>query len=206
MDAIAEEPNHHAHHAPFRGVVGVLAALSMTVRRGGVAALAAQLAAVRADDAVVDVGCGPGAAVRHAAALGANVTGVDPAAVMRRFARALTLRRRRRVTFLDGRAEALPLPDDAATVLWSISTVHHWQDIDRGLAEARRVLRAGGRFVAIEWRALPGATGLASHGWTDAQATVFAARAERAGLIDVRVEHHREGLHRPVVAVVGREP
>ena len=48
---------------------------------------------------------------------------------MLRLARRLT-RRRDRITLRQGTAEALPLPDGSATVLWSIATVHHWSDLD----------------------------------------------------------------------------
>lgn len=201
MDATIDRPNHHARHPPFRGFSGVVAAVSMTFRRGATACLAARLAGVRRGDRVVDIGCGTGSAVRHAASLGASATGVDPAAVMLRFARALTVGRRR-ARYLSGAAEELPLPDDSATVVWSIATVHHWHDIDAGLAEVRRVLTSGGRFVAIERASRPGATGLGSHGWTDAQAAAFAERARHAGFVDVTVSKHDDGLPRRVVAVV----
>ena len=115
------------------------------------------------------------------------MTGVDPAAPMLALARRLT-RRRRSIAWIEGTAEHLPLPDDSATVLWSISTVHHWHDIDMGVAEAGRVLVQGGRLLAIERRARPGARGLASHGWTDEQAEAFAERCRAAGFLDARVE------------------
>src|SRR5262245_2105651 len=157
-------PNHPAGHGGFSGLHGLVAALSMVAGRGGDARLAAQLGRVGADDVVVDVGCGPGAAVRHAALLGATVTGVDPAPVMLRVARVLT--RSTNAQYVEGTAEALPFEDDAATLIWSIATVHHWRDLDVGLREVRRVLQPGGRFVAIERATTPGARGLASHGWT----------------------------------------
>jgi ubiquinone/menaquinone biosynthesis C-methylase UbiE len=185
-------PNHHRHHRGSQGVTGLLAALSMTVGRSRHARLAAELTATAATDEVVDVGCGPGAAARHAAGLGARVIGVDPAAVMLRVARGLTPRRRR-ITYVEGRAEALPLPDASATVIWSVSTVHHWADVDAGLREARRVLRPGGRFLALERRARAGARGLASHGWTEAQAEAFAAGCRTAGFDDVRTGSHTDG-------------
>jgi ubiquinone/menaquinone biosynthesis C-methylase UbiE len=200
-DATIDRPNHHAHHPPFRGLNGVIAALSMTFGRSAVARLAARLADVGPDDHVVDVGCGPGAAVRHAASLGATTTGVDPAAVMLRFARVLSFGRRR-TRYVAGTAERLPLPDASATVVWSIATVHHWHDIDAGLAEITRVLADRGRFLAIERATQPGATGLASHGWTDDQAAALAARARDAGFIDVSVTKHEDGLRRPVLAVI----
>ena len=181
-------PNHHGHFPGFAGLNGLLAALSMTVGRGGDARLAANLTALARDDFVVDIGCGPGTAASHAAHLGARVTGVDPAAVMRRVARVLTVGRR--VRYVDGRAEALPLADDSATVAWSLATVHHWPDLDAGLREVQRVLRPGGRFLAMERRTQPGARGLAGHGWTDEQAEAFAATCRAAGFDDVRIGHH----------------
>jgi ubiquinone/menaquinone biosynthesis C-methylase UbiE len=180
-------PNHHANHPGFSGLGGLLAGLSMIPRRRGVARLAADRAGVTSADRVVDVGSGPGAAAREAARRGAGVTGVEPASVMRRLARFLT-RRSAGITWVDGVAEALPLADASATVLWSIATVHHWQDLDAGLTEAARVLAPGGRFLAVERQSHPGATGHASHGWTDAQATAFAERCSHAGFEDVVVE------------------
>jgi len=182
-------PNHHAHYAPFAGISGLIAALSMTIGRNGDARLAARLSGVSPGDTVVDVGCGPGVAARHAASLGATVVGVDPAAVMRRVARFST-RDTTNVSYVDGTAESLPVGDASAEVVWSIATVHHWADVDAGLAEVRRVVRrSGGRFVAIERHTTPGARGLASHGWTDAQANAFADRCRVLDFVDVRIEH-----------------
>lgn len=185
-------PNHHAHHHGFAGVSGLLVGLTLIPGRGGVARLAADLTAVTADDHVVDVGCGPGSAVRVAARRGATVTGIDPAAVMLTLARRLT-RSGPSIRWMDGAAEALPLPDGSATVLWSISTVHHWRDLDAGLSEAFRVLAPAGRLLAIERHARPGAKGHASHGWTDAQAQAFADRCEAAGFTNAGAETHRVG-------------
>jgi SAM-dependent methyltransferase len=57
------------------------------------------------------------------------------------------------VRYLPGSAEALPLADDSADVVWSLATVHHWRDLDRGLAETRRVLRRPGRLALSVWGA-----------------------------------------------------
>lgn len=56
-----------------------------------------------------------------------------------------------RIAFACGNAEALPFPDasfDAYTIAFGIRNVTH---IDRALAEARRVLRPGGRFLCLEF-------------------------------------------------------
>ena len=55
------------------------------------------------------------------------------------------------ISFAQGNAEALPLPDrsvDAYTIAFGIRNVTH---IDRALAEAYRVLKPGGRFLCLEF-------------------------------------------------------
>jgi ubiquinone/menaquinone biosynthesis C-methylase UbiE len=192
-------PNHHHDHPAFAGMTGLLAAATMTVGRDGDARLAAELAQLAPGDLVVDIGCGPGVAARHAARHRAAVTGVDPAPVMLRVARALT--RRVSVRYVEGAAESLPLPDGCATVVWSIATVHHWRDIDAGLREVRRILRPGGRFVVLERLVRAGATGLAGHGWTIAHAAEFARACRNVGFAEVEVEGPRQAGRRTLVAV-----
>lgn len=184
--------NHHANHPGFAGVSGLFIGFIMNVAGGSTARHVADLAELSAADRVIDVGCGPGTAVRAAARRGAHAIGVDPAPVMLRLAATLT-RDRAAITWAEGTAEDLPQPDGSATVLWSIATVHHWRDVRAGLAEARRVLAPGGQLLAIERQARPGAAGLASHGWTDQQAQAFATQCRTAGFDDVRVEQHTPG-------------
>src|SRR3974390_2690926 len=83
-------PNHHAHHPPFTGAAGVAAAVSMIFGREGDARLAMELSGLPPGEGVVDIGGGPGVAVRRAARAGAVAIGVDPADVMLRTARLLT--------------------------------------------------------------------------------------------------------------------
>ncbi|HEY0300446.1 MAG TPA: bifunctional demethylmenaquinone methyltransferase/2-methoxy-6-polyprenyl-1,4-benzoquinol methylase UbiE [Rhizomicrobium sp.] len=57
----------------------------------------------------------------------------------------------RAIAWVTGDAEALPIPDasmDAYTIAFGIRNVTH---IDRALAEARRVLKPGGRFLCLEF-------------------------------------------------------
>jgi ubiquinone/menaquinone biosynthesis C-methylase UbiE len=203
LDRVAV-PNHHAHHRGFSGLVGLLAALTMVPGRRRVTDLAAELVVLQASDRVVDLGCGPGTAARRARRRSASVTGVDPAAVMLRVARVLD--RRGDVSWRPGAAEDLPLTDGSATVLWSIASVHHWPDIDGALSEIHRVLAAGGRFVVLERKVRPGATGLASHGWIREQAEAFADRCRTAGFPDPRVVERRVGRRAEQLGVVATRP
>lgn len=183
-------PNHHAHHPGFRGPSGLVAALGFLSGRRQAAELAIDLAQLHAGDRLVDVGCGPGVAARLAAKAGATVIGVDPATVMLRVARA-RWRFGAGIEWRVGQAERLPVEDGWATVVWSLATVHHWADIDHGLAESRRVLGRDGRLVVLE-RGIddPHAAGVASHGWTIQQAEAFAERCRHHGFADVQVASH----------------
>jgi ubiquinone/menaquinone biosynthesis C-methylase UbiE len=184
--------NHHADHPGFGGVGGAAMGFFMLFLGRGNARLAVERASVSDVDRVVDIGCGPGTAVRAAARRGASVIGVDPAPVMLRVAR-IVARRDSRINWARGTAEALPLTDEWATVVWSLKTVHHWQDVTAGLREVRRVLAPTGRFLVIERRVKPGATGLASHGWTEQQAESFADQCRATGFEGVCVAEHRHG-------------
>jgi ubiquinone/menaquinone biosynthesis C-methylase UbiE len=193
-------PNHHANYKGLAGITGVIAALSMRSGREGTADLAIELTALAAGERLVDIGCGPGVAARRAAARGAIVVGVDPADTMLRVARFDD--RAGAVTWRKGGAEVLPLAEHSCDVAWSLSAVHHWPDLVGGLAEVRRVLAPGGRFLATERRVAAGATGLGTHGWTDAQAARFAADCTAAGFAGVDVSHHatNRGLTLAVLA------
>ncbi len=200
MDISPDKPvNHHADHPGFAGPMGLFVGLILLLMGRTRSRLVADLASVTSSDHVVDIGCGPGNSVRAAARRGARVTGVDPATLMLRLARIVT-RDRPSIAWLQGSAENLPVPEQSATVAWSVATVHHWADVAAGLAEVRRVLSPGGRFLVMERRVRPGATCLASHGWTDQQAASFAACCRTAGLDDVQVETMKGGRH--VVQVV----
>jgi ubiquinone/menaquinone biosynthesis C-methylase UbiE len=193
-------PNHHAHYPSFAGIGGLLAAASM-LGRGDDARLVAKLADLHPGDTVVDIGCGPGSAVRYAAARGVTVTGVDPAPVMLRVARLLT--RPGKARYVEGTAERVPLPDATASVVWTIASVHHWDNLEASLRELSRILEPGGRFVAVEKLAQPGATGLGSHGWTESQARAFGSLCAEHGFAEPTIEQHTAG-RRTKIAVITR--
>jgi SAM-dependent methyltransferase len=94
--------------------------------------------------AVLEVGCGPGElAERIGRELGASVVAVDQSERMVELASA------RGVDARVGDVQDLPFGDgafDCAVAAWML---YHVSNLDRGLAELRRVLRPGGRLVAV---------------------------------------------------------
>ena len=82
-----------------------------------------------------------------------SVTALDVNPDMLRVGRERAARRKsgERVTFIEGNAEALPLPSDsfdAYTIAFGIRNVPR---IDKALAEAYRVLKRGGRLLVLEF-------------------------------------------------------
>jgi ubiquinone/menaquinone biosynthesis C-methylase UbiE len=166
----------------------------MVFGRGKAATCVADVARLTPADRVVDIGCGPGTAVRVASRRCEWATGVDPDPTMLRFGRSLaSLLRRRNMSLIEGSAEAIPLPDASTTVVWSLSAVHHWSDRAAGLAEAKRVLAPGGRVFLVERLSPPGPRGHQKYGLTEAQLDALESDATRAGFMAVRREMYTAG-------------
>ena len=103
---------------------------------------------------VVDVGCGTGSAALVAAARGARVVGVDPAARLLGLAREQAARLFLDMEFVAGTAADLPVGDARADVVLSSFGVIFAPDPSAAAAEFARVLAPGGRIVFSAW--LPG--------------------------------------------------
>jgi len=197
-DHLEDQGHGHDHSKPLHHLVYTV---SMVFGRGRMATFVADLARLTPTDRVVDVGCGPGTAVRVASRRCDAATGVDPDPTMLRYGRWLTrMRRRRNVDLIEGGAEALPLPDDSATIAWALTSVHHWSDRAAGLAEMRRVLAPGGRVFLVERLTQPGDRGHRSYGLNEAQLVTLEEDLRRAGISAVRRETHVVG--RETLAVV----
>lgn len=108
----------------------------------------ASLAAVglTGDDALLDVGCGTGAASRAASAVADLVVGVDLAPEMIRRATELATSVEN-VRFLVADSEQLPFGDGAFTAVLCSNSFHHYPDPLRAVREMGRVLATGGRLV-----------------------------------------------------------
>ena len=92
---------------------------------------------------VLEVGCGPGEAAERIAASGADVEALDISERM------VELARSRGVAARVGDVQKLPFEDgvfDAALAAWML---YHVPEVERAIAELARVLRPGGRLVAV---------------------------------------------------------
>ena len=104
-------------------------------------------AEVRRGARVLDVCCGTGTAAAEAARRGATVTGIDLSEDMIRTAQAKALA----VDFQIGDAEAVPFPDRSFDCVICNFGILHLPDPERGIAEAARVLRPGGKLALAVW-------------------------------------------------------
>ena len=109
-------------------------------------------ALVHPGDTVLDVGCGTGDLAFDCAARGADaVLGVDFAKPMLTIARGKAgARQAASVSFAAADATRLPLADASVDVWCAAFVLRNIPDLDAALAEARRVLRPGGRIGVLE--------------------------------------------------------
>jgi len=95
----------------------------------------------------LDAGCGAGGAVRIAADRGAQVTGFDASQALLAIAR----QRVPGAVFLQGDLEKLPFGDGAFDVVTGFNSFQYAGNATGALAEARRVLKAGGLAAIATW-------------------------------------------------------
>jgi ubiquinone/menaquinone biosynthesis C-methylase UbiE len=115
------------------------------------ARIAVDRAAPGPGERVVDVGCGSGNASLLAAARGARVTGVDPAARLLEVAREQAAARGLEATFAAGEAASLPLADGEADLVLSVFGAIFAPDAGSAAAEMARVTASDGRMVLTAW-------------------------------------------------------
>jgi ubiquinone/menaquinone biosynthesis C-methylase UbiE len=110
---------------------------------------------VQRDDRVLEIGCGPGVAVRELArvAAGGYVCGLDHSEVMVRQARKRNAEavRRGQVELKLGRVERLPAFEAPFDKILAVNALQLWDRPVEPLRELRRVLRSDGR-IAIAFQ------------------------------------------------------
>ena len=98
--------------------------------------------AAQPGERILDLGCGDGQLTARIAATGAEVVGLDASPQMAAAARS------RGIKVDEGHAESLPYPQHIFDAVFSNAALHWVRDQDAMMAEVRRVLKPGGRFVA----------------------------------------------------------
>ncbi len=215
--------NHHHHghdhhgHANDRGIKGALRYLRWLPQmwRSPINDAVVDLVDPRAGERVVDIGAGLGAGAMRAAATGAHVIAVEPTPFIRRALRMrrAVSRRRADVEVVDGGAERIPVDDRTIDAIWAVNTMHHWVDVDRGVAEIARVLCPDGRVLLVdevftdpshpEYERFGAEHGPEHHGFTLVDADQMGALLRAAGLADVDASNS-DIAGRPVIRVTAR--
>jgi SAM-dependent methyltransferase len=156
---------------------------------------------VRPDDRVLEIGFGPGLAVRelsHIAREG-HVCGIDHSELMvcQAMRRNVDGIRRGVVDLRLGSVDALPGFDAPFDKILAVNAVLFWNGVDARLEELRGLLRPGGLIAVARQPRGPGASDETSA----AKGREMAATLVRAGFSDVRVESL--GLKPAVVCALG---
>jgi ubiquinone/menaquinone biosynthesis C-methylase UbiE len=184
-DSTAKPPGLILHSAAWYDLVVWLATFG---RERAFRDKLVSLAQLKPGDAVLDVGCGTGtlaiAARRRVGPTGAAY-GVDASPEMLARARKKAGRAGIEVTFQLGAAQALPFPDARFDAVLSTIMLHHLPRPSRQecAREMRRVLRPGGRVLAVDFAA-PG--------------------QERKTLLDHLHRRHGHVDFSEIIAVLGR--
>jgi demethylmenaquinone methyltransferase / 2-methoxy-6-polyprenyl-1,4-benzoquinol methylase len=117
---------------------------------------AVRYAGVKPGDTVVDVACGTGDLSEHFARTeAARVIGIDFTPEMLQIARRkleqLAPEHRAKISYQEGDAQALPLPDASADVVSIAFGIRNVAEPARAIREFARILRPGGRLVILEF-------------------------------------------------------
>jgi SAM-dependent methyltransferase len=136
---------------------------------------------VRRDDRVLEIGVGPGLAIRELSRIAAEgyVCGIDHSELMLRWARRRNADGLRRgvVDLRLGSVDELPEFDAPFDKLLAVNTMLFWSEPVARLAELRRLLRPGGLIAVAHQPRGPGATDEASA----VKGREIAAALDRAG-------------------------
>ena len=129
-----------------RGFLGRLGGVIMARTNDACGAWVIELLNVASNETVLEVGFGPGTAIRRLSALAAHIAGVDPSREMVAQAKARNAIsvKNGRVELRHGSVDDLPFASDTFHKAIAINSMQIWSDAIAGLREMRRVLKSGG--------------------------------------------------------------
>ncbi len=215
----SHEPHSHGH-AHDRGPKAVLRYLKNAPRMWSseINNDVIDLVDPQPGERVLDIGAGMGPATALAAQRGASVVAVEPTPYLRVICqlRRVLERSSSAVDVVDGAAESLPVTDGSIDAIWATNTMHHWTSADLAVAEIRRVLAPGGRFILVDESFNDPShpdhekfgkhkKSIEDHGFHHVDAERMAQRLRNVGLVEVDSSLEKVG-RRPVAAVTGRAP
>ena len=189
-----------------QGLLGPIAGWIMAVRPSNRRRnlWAVQLLEIERGDRVLEIGFGPGFAVREISriAIDGLVCGVDHSSQMlrqaqRRNAAAIGAGR---VQLLLGSVETLPAFKEPFDKILAVNTMKFWNDPEKCLGELRRLLRPGGRIAIVDQ---PRGRG-ASDAMAVASGVSIAAQLAQAGFTHTRT--HTLALKPAAVCVIATNP
>ena len=159
---------------------------------------------VEPTDRVLEIGFGPGIAIRELSRRATHglVCGVDHSAVMVRQAtrRNADAVRAGRVDLRLGSAEHLPAFAEPFDKVLAVNNMGMWREPDERLKEIHRLMRPGGRIAIVSQPRCPGATAET----TVAAGREITARLTAAGFRGIRSD--TLALTPPVICVLGEVP
>ncbi|MEU5977921.1 methyltransferase domain-containing protein [Streptomyces sp. NPDC047315] len=149
---MSENQEAVAEHRDTEALLGVLDAADRLSSAARLRVRSYELLRLAPGSTVVDVGCGAGRAAGELAEQGVRAVGVDPSPWMLAAARG----RWPAAEFREAGAEELPFADGSVRGYRADKVFHLLQEPARAVAEARRVLRPGGRIVLVgqDWDAI----------------------------------------------------
>ena len=189
-----------------RGMAGRLVGWEMTLRPSNRKrnVWAASLLEVQPTDRVLEIGFGPGLAVRELArrATQGQVVGIDRSKVMRAQAgrRNRAAIRAGRVSLTVAPVENLPELDQPFDKILAVNNMGMWPEPTVRLKELARRLRGGGLMAVVSQPRCPGATAET----TKAAAAELVGQLTEAGFVAIRVK--TLALEPPVACILGTVP
>tara|TARA_R110002073_G_C9460599_1_gene578708 strand:+ start:146 stop:694 length:549 start_codon:yes stop_codon:yes gene_type:complete len=104
---------------------------------------------------VIDIGCGTGCALRHAAkqVTHGSLIGIDPVPRMVEIAQERT--EAAHILYMVGSAENIPVETAIADIVLAFDSFDHWQDQKQGLEEVKRIVKPNGQLVVIKDGGVP---------------------------------------------------
>ncbi len=148
---MGDDRNDRSQFAYPRGFGGRVVGHFLAVANAWMAEAAVQMLELGPNMRALEVGFGPGVAIRMIGRTAPTVRigGIDPSEVMLRQA----VHRNRsaissgQVDLRLGTARSLPWPDSSFDRVLSLNNAHLWEPADRAFSECRRVLGPGGKIV-----------------------------------------------------------